>query len=123
VEALRHKVELLQLNLDVLLEKVHAQEAELRTLRERAQLKASGREYTIREHVPVMVGNAKEGEVTIIEGQAVLNLAEKVAAVADPVQQVQDAVKAYRGAREPEARRRALAALEKALEKLKEQPK
>src|SRR5262249_50859890 len=106
------------------LEKVHAQEAELRTLRERAQAKAVGKYEMIREHLPVIeeqLGFGKR-EAKAIE-RVYLNLPVKSVAEPDPVQQVQDALKAYRSAREPEARRRALVDLEKALAKLKERSK
>jgi RNA polymerase sigma factor (sigma-70 family) len=123
LDTLRHKVELLQLNLDVLLEKVHAQEAELQTLRGQAQAKAVGKYVTIREDAPV-VYPVKDLIVNVEEGRVLLDFAANLAAAEpDPVQQVQDALKAYRDAREPQARRRALAELEKVMAKLKERSK
>jgi RNA polymerase sigma factor (sigma-70 family) len=146
VDALRHRVELLQLNLDVLLEKVHAQEAELRALRGHVQARPGGKEVTLGEHAPVTAptvrdGGAKGGEavryfsggqrttrgfreaVTNYHLRTVINVPVELVELPDPVQQVQEALKTYREARDAEARRRALADLEKALAKLKEQTK
>jgi RNA polymerase sigma factor (sigma-70 family) len=107
VEALRKEVELLRLNLLLVLEKVRAQEAELRTLR--AQPKAttigSGR---------VFLDLDKDGWPDLY--------VEPNARRPDPAQQAEAALKALREAKDNAARQRAVDALERALRRLREQP-
>jgi hypothetical protein len=113
LEALRRENELLKLNLEVVLEKVKAQEAELRTLRGRRDPKAA-------ERVFLDVTN-DAGIDFVIKPFVELDLAEK--RKSDPAQEAEAALKAFREARDKEAKRRAADALEKALKKLREQTK
>jgi hypothetical protein len=143
LEALRHENELLKLNLEVVLEKVRAQEAELRTFRamirsrrilgDRVDLNAQkeGDEKRVRE---VREKLSREDLLKLetrkiqdeIEAQTkrLLEEAEKVDRAArqpDPVPEAEAALKALRSARDKESKRRAADALEKALKKLREQ--
>jgi hypothetical protein len=102
LEALRHQNELLKLNLEVVLEKVRAQEAELRDLREKrqaAETRAKPNEY--------------RATVTLVQA---LRQAQQ-----DPTSQAEAALKALRQAKDDEARRHAVEALERALGKLRAQ--
>ena len=109
LEALRKENELLRLNLLVVLEKVHTQEAELQAAR--------GREVAFRERVII--------DSKVVESAtAYLSKATKaVYDVTDAAQEAEAAVKALREAKDKEGQRRATEALEKALEKLKQQSK
>jgi hypothetical protein len=108
LEALRKENELLKLNLQVVLEKVRAQEAELRAARGQA---AEAQRLMYREQV-------KEAERVLI-GRWI----EQGSTVPDVTAEAEAAVKALREAKDKEAQRRATEALEKALEKLKKQTK
>jgi hypothetical protein len=110
LDALRKENELLKLNLQVVLEKVRAQEAELHTLREAK--KAAGREATY-EYVPGPPEMELRWAKDFHDG----------ATRPDPAQDAEAAIKALREARDPEAKRRAADALQKALDKLREQLK
>jgi RNA polymerase sigma factor (sigma-70 family) len=107
VEALRRENELLKLNLEVVLEKVRAQEAELRTLR--GQTADAKKRYTL---------EVLDQYYDLLARQPV----EKKPP-SDPLKQADAALKALREAKDPEGRRRATEALEKAVEKLKQQTK
>jgi hypothetical protein len=109
LEALRRENELLKLNLEVVLEKVRAQEAELRAAR--------GREAALLERSPLQPEVVAE---RLAVTYRTLKLAEDVA---DPVQQAEAALKALREAKDPEGKRRATEALERAVQKLKQQAK
>jgi RNA polymerase sigma factor (sigma-70 family) len=104
LEALRKENELLKLNLQIVLEKVRAQEAAMRTLQARAASKA-----------------ALEG------GLHFWRLSDRVDGVPDlvidPLPEVEAALKALRSARDKEAKRKAADALEKATKKLRDQLK
>jgi RNA polymerase sigma factor (sigma-70 family) len=106
VEALRRENELLKLNLEVVLEKVRAQETELRTLRgqyaDRAKLSAQTR---LLEYEQRYLGLKALGE----------------AVGSDPLREAESALKALREAKDKEGQRRATEALEKAREQLKQQ--
>jgi hypothetical protein len=107
VEALRREVELLRLNLEVVLEKVRAQEAELREFRAKdAKVKAL---------------DSYKRAVTNETLYLYLNAAERKPDVSAPdaVKQAEDAARALRAARDSEARRRAADALAKALKALR----
>jgi hypothetical protein len=107
LEALRRENELLKLNLEVVLEKVRAQEAELRTLR--GQVKAPLNALGV-----AVVDFDRDGSVDLF----VVNETRR-----DPLQEAEAALKALREARNGEAQRKAADSLEKALQKLREQQK
>jgi RNA polymerase sigma factor (sigma-70 family) len=150
VEALRKEVELLRLNLLVVLEKVRAQEAELAALRGKAEAaKVTGKvnvnELALpageREAIRLWLGDLKPyvevpapqpapkgpaeekppQEVRKDAAEALLAEALQHAA-GDPVRQAEAVLKALREARDPEAKRRAAEALEKAARQLRGQP-
>jgi RNA polymerase sigma factor (sigma-70 family) len=127
VEALRKENELLKLNLQVVLEKVRAQEAELKSLKARVE---AGGKATLQGVRRLEEGKAPL-EVTLDLSAAQLELANKALtdltvgvelARPDAVKQAEDALKALREARDPAARRRAAEALEKAAKQLRGQP-
>jgi RNA polymerase sigma factor (sigma-70 family) len=142
-EALRKEVELLRLNLLVVLEKVRAQEAELTALRGKAQAaEAEGRwrgELLITQPQVIFsqkLPNGSWAEVThflqapdgsVRPGEKVRSQDLKPATAgapredADPVRQAEAALKALREARDPEAKRHAAEALEKAARQLRGQ--
>jgi hypothetical protein len=106
LEALRREVELLRLNLLVVLEKVRAQEAELRTLRAQPKPTTTG---TGR----VVLDLDKDGwpDLYVVPD----------ARRPDPAQQAEAALKALRAAKDDAARQRAVDVLERALRQLREQ--
>jgi RNA polymerase sigma factor (sigma-70 family) len=113
LEALRKENELLKLNLQVVLEKVRAQESELHTLR--GQVKA----------VPTDIGVGvadynEDGSIDFYVKRYVTTTAPQVP---DPAQEAEAAIKALREAKDPQGKRNAAEALEKAVKKLKEQLK
>jgi RNA polymerase sigma factor (sigma-70 family) len=125
LEALRRENELLKLNLEVVLEKVRAQEAELRTLRGQAR-------------VPAGVHDVQGTVVTHLTGQPVaiavgfpldrVDVRLPVTVVphdspADAASEAEAAVKALREAKDKEGQRRAAEALDRALKRLREQLK
>jgi RNA polymerase sigma factor (sigma-70 family) len=107
LEALRRENELLKLNLEVVLEKVRAQEAELRSLRART----AGEGLSLRLHD--------------YRVRTVIKLPDPGKAPprpeADAGRQAEAALKALREATDDAARRRALEALDRALGRLREQ--
>jgi RNA polymerase sigma factor (sigma-70 family) len=107
LEALRHENELLKLNLEVVLEKVRAQEGELRTLR--GLVKATRYEKGV-----ALADFDNDGFADIF----IVNEIRR-----DPLQEAETAMKALREARDTEAQRKAADSLEKALKKLREQQK
>jgi RNA polymerase sigma factor (sigma-70 family) len=108
LEALRKENELLKLNLEVVLEKVRAQEAELRTLRPHSA------RTTLAEQLYYLTGPEK---VRAIVGYKTKR------APADPAQEAEAALKALREAKDKDAKRRAADALDKALQQLRDQLK
>jgi RNA polymerase sigma factor (sigma-70 family) len=126
LEALRRENELLRLNLLVVLEKVCAQEAELQSVRK--QVAAKGRPTTDSERFYPLVGRARLvtdnlGSHLLLtqDGQHMrARLAAGTASEPDPVQLVENALKALREANDKEGQRRATESLEKALQKLKQ---
>jgi hypothetical protein len=95
---------LLKLNLEVVLEKVRAQDAELRTLRGQVKAPLNG--------TGVVVADLDiDGVVDLF----VVNETRR-----DPLQEAEAALKTLREARDTEAQRKAADALEKALQKLRE---
>jgi hypothetical protein len=129
-EALRRENELLKLNLQLTLEKILAQEAELRTLRARAEA-ARDREKDLvalatqqalrRVHLDV---TGQEIEVRKLENiHSLLGAFNRVDVAPDAMQEVEAALKSLREARDKEAKQKAADVLEKALKKLREQLK
>jgi hypothetical protein len=136
VEALRHEVELLKFNLEVVLEKCRAQEAEVRALRGQvASLKSI-------RHTPVVVAEVEKvyAEAGVRSAAAAAlaqtGLAKAVkdaelmrleaddaarAAAADPAKEIEAALKAFREASDNEAKRHAAEKLEGALKKVRQQ--
>jgi hypothetical protein len=107
LEALRRENELLKLNLEVVLEKVRAQEAELRTLR--GQAKGTAEEKGVARWVEL------SDEKRLALGRRTVRESP------DPGQQAEAALKALRAAKDNEARLRAVDALDRALRNLREQ--
>jgi RNA polymerase sigma factor (sigma-70 family) len=148
-EALRKEVELLRLNLLVVLEKVRAQEAELNTLRSKAQA-AKTTAGTAQNMLTFTAATPLQTVYTVpnvtfahqlytnsnfsVQTWPQVQPGEKVrpqdlkptnaapSEEADPVKLVEAALKALREARNPEAKRRAAEALEKAAKQLRGQP-
>jgi hypothetical protein len=114
LEALKKENELLKFNLQVILEKARAQEAELRALRGQAQAAANKS-----AEVVTFVGTYLDPSTTVLEKH--LTVKTEIA-LPDPVQEAEAALKALREAKDPQAKRQAAAALEAAAKKLKEQP-
>jgi RNA polymerase sigma factor (sigma-70 family) len=144
-DALRKENELLKLNLQLTLEKILSQEAELRTLRGRAEAAAS--EYRIRLQT-LLADKVDQADVQRrllgltnpvglrTDAVRMLDLTRQqvgftedlrsplaLPAVPDPMQEVEAALKSLREARDKEAKQRAAEALEKALKKLRQQLK
>jgi RNA polymerase sigma factor (sigma-70 family) len=130
VEQLHKELELLKLNLQVVLEKVRAQEAELQTLRpkpERAAKTLLSESHILREPVRTELSIQKEPlrtESSILldvvgsrveRGDLILNVH------VNPSQEVEAALKALREAPDKEAQRKAAEALDKAVQRLKEE--
>jgi hypothetical protein len=111
LESLRKENELLRYNLQVILEKSRAQEAELRTLKDQAAAaKVTGDE---RRYVTTRV-DLSQTDPSVFLSNAL--------PPPDPAQQVETALRAFREAKDPEAKRRAADSLEQAVKKLKERP-
>jgi RNA polymerase sigma factor (sigma-70 family) len=124
VEALRRKVELLQLNLDLVLEKVRAQEAELRGFRERAKAaQAKGQPLGLTADAETFTGTLLREIVVTNEGKGPEMLGVLLRTESGAVQEVEAALKALRAApADRQARQKAVEALERALKKLREHP-
>jgi RNA polymerase sigma factor (sigma-70 family) len=125
LEALRRENELLRLNLLVVLEKVRAQETELQAAR--------GREATLRERITLDYKVPAHDTANLLTVPLSINEREyripvildpnTAGGVADAAKEAEAALKALREAKDKEGQRRATEALEKALEKLKQQTK
>jgi RNA polymerase sigma factor (sigma-70 family) len=109
LEALRKENELLKLNLQVELEKVQAQEAEIR------ELKA-------KEKTGVRVWDAQTGKA-LREYQRELAVRFKVKEPANPLKEIDDALRLLRQANDKKTKRRATELLEKATKRLREELK
>ncbi len=108
LEALRRENELLKLNLEVVLEKVKAQEAELRALKEKA--KSEHEKTSIRLHYEMVPGTS----VTRYAGDFRVRLV-------DPLDAVEAALKTLRQSTDKDAKKRAADTLEQAAKKLRKQ--
>ncbi|MFL5244111.1 MAG: RNA polymerase sigma factor [Gemmataceae bacterium] len=108
LEALRKEVDLLRINLEVTLEKIKAQEAELRTLRGKV--------------AKVVTPRFQLAEVHIADAESFFTTAvlTETSVKYDPVTEVEAAVKAWQNAKDKESRQKAANLLEKALKKMKE---
>jgi hypothetical protein len=95
------------------LEKVRAQEAQVSALKEQVQAFTKERRLGVR--------TATEQHLITLRLPEVISKTSP-ADVPDPDQQVEAALKAFREAKDPEAKRRAAEALEAAARMLKEQP-
>jgi RNA polymerase sigma factor (sigma-70 family) len=109
LEALRKENELLKLNLQVVLEKVRAQEAEIRDLKEQRAL-------------GVRVWDTQTGRA-LRDYQRALALRVRVPETANPVKEIDDALKLLREAKDKDAKRRAIELLDRATKKLREDVK
>jgi hypothetical protein len=107
LEALRRENELLRLNLEVVLEKVRAQAAELRALRAKPATTPLDASQSMRGRLRADFASYKDPVVTRPEP--------------DAGQQAEAALKALREARDDAARRRAVDELDRALRRLREQ--
>jgi hypothetical protein len=105
LEALRKENELLKLNLEIVLEKVRTLEAQLRTAKGQA---TDVRKIAVEDLLRRVVRSRK---LTIKPPEP----------APDPVKQIEAALKALREAKDPQAKRRAVEALEQAMKKLREQ--
>jgi RNA polymerase sigma factor (sigma-70 family) len=122
LEALKKENELLKYNLQLVLEKARALEADVRALKEQAKAAtANSKHFFERIHINTVgdpVNLRRGGPVDLEVAIDTSNSAHQ-----DPVQEAEAALKALREAKDPEARRRAADALEQAVKKLREQPK
>jgi RNA polymerase sigma factor (sigma-70 family) len=119
-ETLRKENELLKLNLEIVLEKVRAQDAEIRTLKAQA---AQAKKVTVPLNSLLDSGSGLRLRDTVSQSQLRGLLGVRTAttaSVVDPMKQVEDALKALREAKDPAAKRRAIEALEQAAKKLRE---
>jgi RNA polymerase sigma factor (sigma-70 family) len=109
LEALRKENELLKLNLQVVLEKVRAQEAQIRELKEQHKL-------------GVRVWDTETGRA-LREYERALALKVKLPEAANPLKEIDDALKLLRDAKDKDAKRRAVELLDKATRKLRDEVK
>jgi RNA polymerase sigma factor (sigma-70 family) len=121
LEALRRENELLKLNLEVVLEKVRAQETELRALRG----KKAGPEPVLDPSALQALERIEDMRLFQYLGAARgvkdMALEAKPRPGADGVRQAEEALRALREAKDVPSRRRALEALDRALRVLREQ--
>jgi hypothetical protein len=126
LEALRHENELLKLNLEVVLEKVRAQESELRTLRRQVKAAAKGKGVAVADFdndgwPDVLVTQDLGAKLYRNNGNGTFTDVTELRP--DPLQQAEAALKAWREAPDQTSQRRAADKLEKALKKVREQLK
>jgi len=122
VEALRKENELLKYNLQLVLEKARAMEADVRALKGQAKTASVSKDVEFRLVPENPAGDVRNLPATNVTHYSLVFDTSSSVAV-DPVQEAEAALKGLREAKEPEARRRAAEALEKAVKKLREQPK
>jgi len=128
LDALRKENELLRLNLLVVLEKVRAQEAELVAVRGKAEaaIAEEARRTLVKVRARDVEALKKGVEAATVE-RAVEQLGLTVIRarlidslnVQDPIKEIEAALTALKKASDPESKRRAVAALEEALKKLR----
>jgi RNA polymerase sigma factor (sigma-70 family) len=124
MEALRKENELLKLNLQVVLEKVRAQENELQGLRK--DLAASSYLRPHEGRVVLDLDNDSHPDLFVANSRLYLSKSDGTilditrADTADPVKEAESALKALREAKDKNGKRRAADALEKATKKLRE---
>jgi RNA polymerase sigma factor (sigma-70 family) len=133
LEALRKENELLKLNLQVVLEKVRAQEAELQTTRKELAAKAGAvniqpyaAEFQFLNSVEYAVPFAAfstQPHITFSQSHLRPDKPPQQDAVSDAAKEAEAAVKALREAKDKDAQRRAADALDQAMKKLREQLK
>jgi RNA polymerase sigma factor (sigma-70 family) len=141
LEALRHENELLKLNLEVVLEKVRAQGNEIQSLRKDVAARkwkggagnAAFLDYDGDGFPDLYIADGKllyRKDGTLLRRQAFEDVTPKAGMhavhrgdVSGPVQEAESALKTLREAKDKEGQRRATEALEKALQKLKQQTK
>ncbi len=111
LEALRKENELLKLNLQVVLEKVRAQEEQLRALKQTAAIS--------KDAAQSWLADALKAKEDVLADRLLLDATR----VADPLGEVMAALKAYQDAKDPKAKAAAAAKLENASRKLREQLK
>jgi RNA polymerase sigma factor (sigma-70 family) len=116
VEALRHENELLKFNLELVLEKCRAQEAQLRALRDEKQ---AARTTAVAPYREVLIRDLKTANE--VRGVDLVTRTTVRVASTNPEQEVEAALKAFREASDNEAKRRAAEKLEGALKKLRQQ--
>jgi hypothetical protein len=138
-EALRQENELLKLNLRVVLEKVRAQEAEIKDLKSQARAAAfqGAMPNWFLSQGQLDLNNLNSWGVVTgpsdtmwfnphearLQGEAWRRFIQASPAAPDPLQEAEAALKALREARNREARQQAADSLERALKKLREQRK
>ncbi len=120
LEALKRENELLRYNLQLVLEKARALEADVRALKQQAKA-ATTSSNTINYSTPLHTTGAFVPLTTQVSNLSV-TFDTFSPAVQDPVQQAEAALKALREAKDPDAKRRAADALEAAAKRLCEQP-
>jgi RNA polymerase sigma factor (sigma-70 family) len=121
LEALRKENELLKLNLQVVLEKVRAQEAELKALKSQKAAAADVKDpkKLAMDSTDLASRRLAARRTDLAYRAAVTEMLRRAAA--DPLKQVEEALKALRAAKDKDAKRRATEVLEKATKKLREQ--
>jgi RNA polymerase sigma factor (sigma-70 family) len=119
LDALRRENELLRVNVEVLLEKVRSQEAEIKSLKSHAQAAVQAGSPAL-TNIFNADGSALQGSVRAIYGQPALN---EFTWNVDAPPEIEQAIKAFREAPDKESRRRTAEALEKALQKFRKELK
>ncbi|HWG46799.1 MAG TPA: sigma-70 family RNA polymerase sigma factor [Gemmataceae bacterium] len=120
LEALRRENELLKLNLEVVLEKVRAQGAELRTLR--GHVKGAPNAISL-GLLHKLAPSGKGVAYADFDRDGILDITIVNETRSDPLREAEAALKALREATDPESRGRAADQLEGALKRLKEPEK
>jgi hypothetical protein len=129
LDMLRKENELLKLNLQVTLEKIQAQEAELRKLRGQIT-KGGGKAVLDMDGDGLLDVIVNERNIDVLPSGVLILKGPKNPLKVDPTQlpqpdltsEVEAAVKAWQAAKDKESRQKATDLLEKALQKMKEHP-